>query len=115
MPFPSSSWRTLVLVVAALCLAGAASAQTFSDPGFVSETVIQVDQYGPTGFVFLPDGRMLLWEKAGVILMVKPDAAPGTYVITGTFADVSGHVNRYWDRGLLGVAVDPNFAANGYV
>jgi glucose/arabinose dehydrogenase len=110
------SWRTLALVLAAaVCLAAAAPAQTFSDPGFVSETVIQVDPFGPTGFVFLPDGRMLLWEKAGVILMVKPDATPGTYVITGTFADVSDHVNSWWDRGLLGVAVDPDFATNGYV
>lgn len=114
MPLPSSFWRTFLLLTVSW-LALPAAAQTFSDPGFVSETVIQVDPYGPTGFVFLPDGRMLLWEKAGVILMVKPDAAPGTYVITGTFADVSSHVNRYWDRGLLGVAVDPGFATNGYV
>lgn len=115
MPLRSSSWRTLALVALALCLCAVAGAQTFSDPGFVSETVLQVDPYGPVGFVFLPDGRMLLWEKSGVILMVKPDAAPNSYVITGTFADVSAHVNRYWDRGLLGVAVDPDFATNGYI
>ncbi|HSE49965.1 MAG TPA: PQQ-dependent sugar dehydrogenase [Terriglobales bacterium] len=112
---PRSSWRTLAVLLAALLLCAATGAQTFSDSGFVSETVIQVDQYGPTGFVFLPGGRMLLWEKSGVILMVKPDAAPNSYVITGTFADVSAHVNRYWDRGLLGVAIDPNFSSNGYV
>jgi glucose/arabinose dehydrogenase len=31
------------------------------------------------------------------------------------FIDISDRVNGYWDRGLLGVAVDPEFTTNGYV
>ena len=66
MPLRSPFWRTLVLVAVALCFCAGASAQTFSDSGFISETVIQVDQYGPVGFVFLPDGRMLQIGRAHV-------------------------------------------------
>ena len=29
--------------------------------------------------------------------------------------DISDHVNSYWDRGLLGIAVDANFAANHFL
>ena len=29
--------------------------------------------------------------------------------------DISDHVNSYWDRGLLGIAVDPTFASNRFV
>jgi PKD repeat protein/glucose/arabinose dehydrogenase len=32
-----------------------------------------------------------------------------------TFADLSGKVHDYWDRGLLGLALDPNFPASPYV
>ena len=29
-----------------------------------------------------------------------------------TVADLSGEVQNYWDRGLLGLALDPNFPTN---
>ena len=29
--------------------------------------------------------------------------------------DITGRVNSYWDRGLLGVAVDSDFANNRYI
>ncbi len=64
----------------------------------------------PTSFSFFPDGRMLIAEKSGRVRLVKDgqlQAAP--------FIDISSIVNDYWDRGLLNVAVDPDFNSNGYV
>ena len=36
-------------------------------------------------------------------------------VLSTPFINLTSRVNNYWDRGLLGMAVDPNFATNGYV
>ncbi|NPC72488.1 PKD domain-containing protein [Corallococcus exiguus] len=77
--------------------------------GFSSELVVGGLHY-PTTFAHLPDGRILVAEKAGVVRLVKD----GVLVAT-PFLDVSARVNNHHDRGLLGLAVDPAFAQNGYV
>src|SRR5581483_5652125 len=59
---------------------------------------------------FLPDGRILLVQKHGRVLVYKNGA-----VLPTPFIDLSDRVNDYWDHGLLGIAVDPSFATNGYV
>lgn len=62
----------------------------------------------PTAMAFAPDGRLFICEQGGDLRVVKNGvllAAP-----FHTFAvDSSG------ERGLLGVAFDPAFAANGFV
>jgi len=58
---------------------------------------------------FLPDGRLLMTEQSGQILMVKNGK-----VETTPFATLSD-TDDYYERGLLGVTVDPNFAQNHYV
>lgn len=64
----------------------------------------------PTDFDFLPDGRILAAEKSGIVRI----AVDGSVLAT-PFIDLRAQVNDYWDRGLLSVAVDPNFESNGYV
>lgn len=86
-----------------------ATAQTFNDAGFSSERVAAV-QESPIGFVFTPDGRIFIWSKPGLISVIKNGAMLAT-----PFIDISDHVNRAVDRGLNGVALDPDFANNGYV
>ena len=65
---------------------------------------------GPTDFEFLPDGRILVAEKQGVVRVVKDGV-----LRTTPFLDIRDHVNARGDRGLVGIAADPNFASNGYV
>jgi len=77
--------------------------------GFSSETVASGLTF-PTNFAFLPDGRVLLVEKTGVVKMLKNGS-----VLPTPFIDLTSRVNSYWDHGLLGIAVDPNFATNGFV
>jgi glucose/arabinose dehydrogenase len=64
----------------------------------------------PTAFVHLPGGRILIAEKSGVVRLYKDGALQPT-----PFIDISDRVNAFWDRGLLGIAADPDFATNGYI
>ncbi len=64
----------------------------------------------PVAFATLPDGRILVAEKAGVVRVLRN----GT-LLPDAFLDLRTRVNDYWDRGLLGIAADPAFATNGYV
>lgn len=64
----------------------------------------------PTAFAFLPDGRILVALKGGVVRVIKNGALLPTPLI-----DISDRVNDYWDRGLIGIGADPNFASNGFV
>jgi glucose/arabinose dehydrogenase len=64
----------------------------------------------PTAVAWAPDGRMFIAEKPGLILVVDSRRAGPTELL-----DISGHVNTYQDRGLLGVAVDSNYADNHFL
>lgn len=64
----------------------------------------------PTTFASLPDGRLLIAEKNGVVRLFKDGALQPT-----PFLDISDRVNAFSDRGLLGLAVDPDFVANGAI
>ena len=63
----------------------------------------------PTNFVFAPDGRIFVAQQNGVVRVFKNGALLPTPLI-----DLQDRVNDYWDHGLLGMALDPNFAQNGY-
>jgi glucose/arabinose dehydrogenase len=66
---------------------------------------------GPLYLAGVPDGSGRVWvvEKGGRIRFLNP--ATGT--IGATFLDVSGEISTDGERGLLGFAVAPNFAATG--
>jgi len=77
--------------------------------GFSTEVVVSGLDL-PTSFTRLPDGRILLAEKSGVVRVFKSGALLSTPLI-----DISAQVNSHHDRGLLSIAADPDFATNGYV
>jgi len=58
----------------------------------------------PTGFAFLPDGRMLITEKGGNLLIADKN---GATALAGTFT-----VDTESEKGLLHVIVHPDFATN---
>jgi glucose/arabinose dehydrogenase len=64
----------------------------------------------PWGLAFLPDGRMLVTEKAGRLLILSADGR-------STIASVSGvpAVALAGQGGLLDVAIDPDFASDPWV
>ncbi len=77
--------------------------------GFVDEQVIGGLTL-PTAFTPLPDGRILITEKDGIVRVLKNGA-----LLSTPFIDLRNSVNDYWDRGLVGIAADQNFVTNHYV
>ncbi|HKP20266.1 MAG TPA: discoidin domain-containing protein, partial [Thermoleophilaceae bacterium] len=95
-------------VTAILCFAAPAGAVTY--PAGFEERPLATGLTGPVGLTFTPDGRMLVVEKAGRLKVVPPGGGPAT-----TILDMTTRVNSYWDRGLLGIAVDSDYATNNYI
>ncbi len=99
--------RSRICALAALCvliLASTASGTTYKQPGF-SETVVFSGLTNPTVVRFLPDGRVLVAEKSGVIKMFDSLTDTTPTVV----ADLRTRTHNFWDRGLLGLAVPPGF------
>jgi glucose/arabinose dehydrogenase len=76
-------------------------------PGF-REDVVASGLTVPTSFAFLPDRRVLVAEKEGVIRLVEDG-----HVRERAFLDIRERVNTYSLRGLLTLELDPAFAQNG--
>jgi glucose/arabinose dehydrogenase len=93
-----------------LALAATAAAEPALPPGF-QDTVAFEDLEQPTAFRFAPDGRVFVAEKAGRIGVYDDfeDAEPTL------FADLRTDVYDHGDRGLLGLALDPEFPTRPYV
>ena len=88
---------------------GEAYAAANVPPGF-SDSLVAGGFLLPTVVDFLPDGRMLVADKGGFIHVVQNGAVLPTPLI-----DLSSKVSDNWDRGLLGMAVDPDFATTGHL
>jgi glucose/arabinose dehydrogenase len=63
----------------------------------------------PTSITAMPDGRALILEKGGAVRILLPD---GTLSATDA---LTLNVCTNSEEGLLGAAIDPNFATNGFV
>ena len=70
-----------------------------------------------TAVAFAPDGTAFIALKTGVIKSFDYNAGTGQFepnATSTTFADLTRQVNNYWDRGLTGIAVDPQFGTAGH-
>ena len=101
--------RSLLLSLTALFAATLAPGATLP-PGF-QETIVFSNLIKPTAVRFSPDGRIFIAEKRGTIKVFSSlsDTTPTT------FADLRTKVVDYWDRGLLGLALHPDFPTTPYV
>ncbi|SFB32973.1 Glucose/arabinose dehydrogenase, beta-propeller fold [Amycolatopsis marina] len=80
-------------------------------PAGFSDTVAISGLSSPTATAFAPDGRVFVAEKSGIVKVFDSLADPTATV----FADLRTQTQDFWDRGLLGLAVDPQFPARPYV
>lgn len=69
-------------------------------------TTVTPDVAQPTDLAFLPDGRLLVAERAGRLKVLEA----GT-LATVKINDMTSKVCIYSERGLLGVTPDPDFAS----
>lgn len=65
----------------------------------------------PVQIVFLPDGRKFVAEKSGRVWVVNQTGSK----LSQPFIDLSPVVLDQWDRGLLGVAIDPDYHLHPWV
>src|SRR5688572_30409835 len=79
-------------------------------PGF-QESIVFSGLTQPTAVRFAADGRVFVAEKRGVIKVFDSLTDP----TPDTFADLNVNVHNFWDRGLLGMTLAPNFPTNPYV
>ncbi len=82
--------------------------------GFVDETVV-TGLNSPTTIVFAPNGRVFVGEKRGVVKTWPTLAAFNANAAPVQTVDFRTDVMNYWDRGLLGLAVDPGFPTQPYI
>src|SRR5262245_23396505 len=74
-------------------------------PAGFTETIVFQGLTNPTVVRFSPDGRVFVAEKSGIIKVFTglTDTTPDIFV------DLRTNVFDHWDRGLLGMALDPAF------
>jgi glucose/arabinose dehydrogenase len=76
--------------------------------GFADNVVFgQLTQ--PTAIAFAPGGKIFVGEKRGIVKVWDSVSDPS---VTQAF-DLQTAVHNFWDRGLLGLAVDPGFGTAG--
>lgn len=64
----------------------------------------------PTAFEWASDGKMFIAQKNGVVRIFE-----NGQLLATPFIDISAQVNDVRDRGLIGLAVHPDFPNNPYV
>ena len=99
------------VVVAAVVAAACGAVQphhAFADPGFAVETLAE-DLSVPWAIDFAPDGRIFFTERGGRVMVIGEgeEGAVPRQVLEMDVGTVEG--------GLLGIALDPDFAENRHV
>ena len=65
---------------------------------------------GPTALAFTPDGRLLITTQGGQVRVFQNNA-----LVAAAAINLNSKLCTNSERGLLGIAVDPNFAVNHYI
>ncbi len=103
---PTASLGALLLLFGASASAQAPGSSL--PPGF-QKTTLAAGLAEPTAIAFAPDGRLLVAERAGAIRVIENgDLLPQPLI------QIQADTTQ-GERGLLGLALDPDFAANGWL
>jgi glucose/arabinose dehydrogenase len=97
------------ILVALVSLAASSSAIASTLPAGFVETVVATGLTAPTSFEFTPDGRIFVCQQTGALRVVDESGK----LLATPFITLT--VNSSGERGLLGIALDPNFASNNFV
>lgn len=96
--------RAVLALIALLLCSGVITAQNFI------RTELATGLANPVAMKFAPDGRVFFTEQAGKVRVFKNGVLLAT-----PFLDLSSQVDSSGERGLLGIAFDPNFTSNNYI
>src|SRR5438477_10978536 len=108
--FARSSLKSILPLLIAASFAFVSLPATAANlPSGFTETQFGSNLSGsPTAMAFAPDGRLFVCQQGGQLRVIKNGLLLSTPFVSLT-VDSSG------ERGLLGIAFDPNFATNNYV
>ena len=78
-------------------------------PGFTQE-ILTNKLDGPTAFAIAPDGRIYFTQKSGTVRVLVDNQ-----LLPENFIDISQEVNHAYNRGLVGIAIHPDFPQTPYL
>lgn len=98
----------LVLFSVAITLISTENTSAATVPSGFTDSLVAAGLTDPTAMALAPDGRIFVCEQGGRLRVIKNGALLSTPFLTVT-------VDSRGERGLLGVAFDPNFVSNQLV
>src|SRR5215213_8729548 len=102
----STAYLVAALCAVTLALLAVQTEGEASVPTCFTQSHVASELTNLTDMEFAPDGKLFVLEQAGRVRFVRSDGTLGTFLNITTKVDATG------ERGLLGIAFDPNFATN---
>src|SRR5689334_5647229 len=91
-----------------LAIAASTNAAAATVPTGFTDAVVAGGLNNPTAMALAPDGRIFVCQQGGALRVIKNGVLLPTPFLTVT-------VDSAGERGLLGIAFDPNFVSNQLV
>src|SRR5262245_55576226 len=104
----SNWWPSVARLLLVVCAAPAAPVVAATLPAGFTEALVAGGLSSPTAMQFAPDGRLFVCEQGGNLRVIKNGALLATQFVSLTVSSVG-------ERGLLGVAFDPDCSVNQFV
>ena len=104
---PATLNLPIIVLIISSFISTAPKAQVFTEPGF-NQVLVANGISNPTVMAFAPDGRLFVAQQTGALRVIQNGILLGTPAITLS-------VNSSGERGLLGIAFDPDFANNQFI
>jgi hypothetical protein len=108
---PSRRSRTVVLAVTLGLLAATLPQAAFAAPPTLTTTPVAAGLQIPWDVAFLPNGQMLVTERAGRVRVYNGGVASASLLCTVTIPNVRAQ----GEAGLMGIVVDVDYGSNPYV
>jgi glucose/arabinose dehydrogenase len=108
IPRPNLKSLLPLVIAASVAFVSLPATAATLPPGFVETQVGGNLSGSPTAMAFAPDGRLFVCQQGGQLRVIKNGSLLSTPFVNLP-VDSSG------ERGLLGIAFDPNFATNHYL
>src|SRR6186713_846260 len=96
----------LTSITSLLIFSSSIKAQTY--PAGFQQVLVANGISNPTVMAFAPDGRLFVAQQTGALRIIENGVLLSTPAITLS-------VNSSGERGLLGIAFDPNFTSNNFI